>query len=179
MFMVVALGSVCILLALQYIRSILAIRSLHRQLSEIERGSHMEIAVECRQKDVLVLCRQLNRLRQQWFQDQRQYEKVQKQLKQNITSLAQLARECEEPVRRNRYLQTADDRLLELGDMLEELFLYTKLTSEEFEPELCEIQVLPLLSGCLVGLYRQFEEKGVSPEVEFQSENLRVWADAP
>jgi len=188
----VVLTGVCVVLAMQYIRSILAVRSLRRQLEEIERGSRMEIGVKCRQREVLSLCRQLNRLRQQWFRNQKQYEKVEKQLKQNITSLAhdirtpltgaagyvQLARECEEPVRRNRYLQTADDRLLELGDMLEELFLYTKLTSEEFEPELCEIQVLPLLSGCLVGLYRQFEEKGGSPEVEFQSENLRVWADA-
>lgn len=143
----VLLGSVCTVLAVQYIRSILAVRSLRRQLGEIERGSHMEIGVECRQREVLLLCRQLNRLRQQWFQNQRQYEKGEKQLKQNIASLAhdirtpltgaagyvQLARECEEPKRRERYLQTADGRLKELGDMLEELFLYTKLTSAEFE----------------------------------------------
>ena len=187
----VLLGSVCTVLAVQYIRSILAVRSLRRQLGEIERGSHMEIGVECRQREVLLLCRQLNRLRQQWFQNQRQYEKGEKQLKQNIASLAhdirtpltgaagyvQLARECEEPKRRERYLQTADGRLKELGDMLEELFLYTKLTSAEFELNMSEIQALPLLGDCLVGLYRQFEEKGVSPEVEFESEGFRVNAD--
>ena len=187
----VLLGSVCTVLAVQYIRSILAVRSLSRQLGEIERGSHMEIGVECRQREVLLLCRQLNRLRQQWFQNQRQYEKGEKQLKQNIASLAhdirtpltgaagyvQLARECEEPKRRERYLQTADDRLKELEDMLEELFLYTKLTSAEFELNMSEIQALPLLGACLVGMYRQFEEKGVSPEVEFESEGFRVNAD--
>ena len=66
---------------------------------------------------------------------------------------------------------------LGLGDMLEELFLYTKLTSVEFELNMSEIQVFPLLGECLVGLYRQFEEKGVAPEVEFQSEGFRVKAD--
>lgn len=89
----------------------------------------------------------------------------------------QLAQECREPVKQERYLQTAGDRLKELGDMLEELFLYTKLTSEEFEMNMCDIQILPLLSECLVGFYRQFEEKGISPEVEFESEGMIVWTD--
>jgi len=188
--MVVLIGF-CFIVAMQYIRSILAIRSLRRQLEEIERGSHMEISVECRQREMLSLCRQLNRLRQHWFLSQRQYEKAEKKLKQNITSLAhdirtpltgaagyiQLAQECEDFVKREHYLETASDRLKELGDMLEELFLYTKLTSVEFELNMCELQVLPLLSECLVSLYRQFEEKGVSPEVEFESESFRIKAD--
>lgn len=187
----VILSCLCGLLMIQYIRSILAIRFLHMQLEELERGSHMELGVQSRQRDLLALCRKLNQLQQRWFQNQRQYEKAEMQLKQNITSLAhdirtpltgaagyvQLAQECEESARQERYLQTAEDRLKELGDMLEELFLYTKLTSEEFELNLSEIQVLPLLSDCLVGFYRQFEEKGISPEVGFESESLRVRAD--
>lgn len=187
----VVLIGICMLLTMQYARSILAVRSLRRQLEEIERGSHMEISVECHQREMLSLCRQLNRLRQHWFLSQRQYEKAEKKLKQNITSLAhdirtpltgaagyiQLAQECEDFVKREHYLETASDRLKELGDMLEELFLYTKLTSVEFELNMCELQVLPLLSECLVSLYRQFEEKGVSPEVEFESESFRIKAD--
>ena len=187
----VVLIGICMLLTMQYARSILAVRSLRRQLEEIGRGSHMEISVECRQREMLSLCRQLNRLRQHWFLSQRQYEKAEKKLKQNITSLAhdirtpltgaagyiQLAQECEDFVKREHYLETASDRLKELGDMLEELFLYTKLTSVEFELNMCELQVLPLLSECLVSLYRQFEEKGVSPEVEFESESFRIKAD--
>lgn len=189
----IIMGSICILLLLllQHIRTILAIRSLCAQLKEIERGSHMELCVQSRQRDILALGRQLNDLEHQWFKSQMQYEKAEKNLKQNITSLAhdirtpltgaagyvQLARECTDPERREHYLQTADGRLKELGDMLEELFLYTRLTGGEFELNLSEVQVLPLLSGCLVGFYRQFEEKGIAPKVEFDSEGLRIWAD--
>ncbi len=187
----VILGCVCVLLLIQYVRNILAIRFLYKQLEEIERGSHMELGVGSRQRDVLALCRKLNLLQRQWFESKMQYEKAEKQLKQNITSLAhdirtpltgaagyiQLAQECKELLKKERYLQTADDRLKELGDMLEELFLYTKLTSQEFELNLCEIQVMPLLSDCLVGFYRQFEEKGISPEVEFENESLKLRAD--
>ncbi|MDE7225173.1 MAG: HAMP domain-containing histidine kinase [Acetatifactor sp.] len=185
------LGVVCGWLLVQHIRSILELRSLYRQLQELEQGSHMELGVQSRQRDMLVLCRQINRLQKVHHQEQIQYERAEKQLKQNITGLAhdirtpltgaagyvQLARECEEPRRREYYLQVASDRLGELGDMLEELFLYTRLTSEEFVPDMQDVQVLPLLSDCLVGLYHRFEEKGVSPQVDFAQEGFRVRAD--
>ena len=178
-------------LLVQHIRSILELRSLYRQLQELEQGSHMELGVQSRQRDILALCRKLNQLQKVHHQEQMQYERAEKQLKQNITGLAhdirtpltgasgyvQLARECGEPQRQAYYLQVASDRLGELGDMLEELFLYTKLTSDGFEPDMREVQVLPLLGDCLVGLYHRFEEKGISPQVDFAQEGFRVRAD--
>lgn len=189
--MMVILVCICILLAVQYLRGILAVRSLQWQLEEIRRGSHMELGVQSRQRDILALCRKLNQLFRLQFQSQLQYEKAERQLKQNVASLAhdirtpltgasgylQLARECQEPARREGYLQIAEDRLGELKDMLEELFLYTKLTSQEYELDIREVQVLPLLGDCLVGFYRQFQEKGLAPEVEFKEEGLRALAD--
>ena len=185
------LGVICGGVLIRHIRCILEIRSLHRQLQELERGSHMELGVQSRQRDMLALCRKLNRLQKLHHQGQIQYERAERQLKQNITGLAhdirtpltgaagyvQLARECEEPGRREYYLQVAADRLGELGDMLEELFLYTNLPSEEFTPDMREVQVLPLLSDCLVGLYHRFEEKGISPRVDFAQEGFRARAD--
>lgn len=181
----------CGWLLVQHVRGILQIRSLCRQLEEIRQGSHMELGIASRQKEMLSLCRILNQLLRQQGREQRQYMQAEKQLKQNITSLAhdirtpltgaagyvQLAQECREPARQERYLQIASERMQELSDMLEELFLYTKLTGEEFIPNLSELQVLPLLSECLVGFYGQFEEKGCEPEVEFEFESVRILAD--
>ena len=181
----------CGWLSVQHVRGILQIRSLCRQLEEIRQGSHMELGIASRQKEMLSLCRILNQLLRQQGREHRQYMQAEKQLKQNITSLAhdirtpltgaagyvQLAQECREPARQERYLQIASERIQELSDMLEELFLYTKLTGEEFIPNLSELQLLPLLSECLVGFYGQFEEKGCEPEVEFESESVRILAD--
>lgn len=181
----------CVWLLAQHIRSILELRSICGQLEEMERGSHMELGVYSRRREVLKLCRTLNRLQRKQERDRILYEKAEKQLKRNITALAhdirtplagasgyvQLAGECREEDRRAYYLQVAQGRLKELGDMLEELFLFTKLTGGDFELSVQEVQVLPLLSDCLVGMYQQFEEKGISPEVLFTSEELRVWAD--
>ncbi|MDE7313250.1 MAG: HAMP domain-containing histidine kinase [Eubacterium sp.] len=79
--------------------------------------------------------------------------------------------------KQQRYLQTALDRMKELGGLLEELFLYTKLASQDFEPNVCEIQVLPVLSDCLAGMYQAMEEKGMAPQVDFAFEGVRVLAD--
>ena len=182
---------ICVLLAVQYIRGILAVRSLHMQLEEIGRGSRMELGAQSRQKDILALCRTLNQLSRLRLAKEIQYEKAERQLKQNVTSLAhdirtpltgasgylQLARECQERAKRERYLAVAEERLEELKDMLEELFLYTKITREEYEMNICQIQALPLLGDCLVGFYRQFEEKGIAPQVEFEEEGIRFLAD--
>lgn len=181
----------CVWLLARYIRSILELRSICGQLEEMERGSHMELGVYSRRREVLKLCRTLKRMQRKQEQDRILYEKAEKQLKRNITALAhdirtplagasgyvQLAGECREEDRRAYYLQAAQGRLKELGDMLEELFLFTKLTGGDFELSVQEVQVLPLLSDCLVGMYQQFEEKGISPEVLFTSEELCVWAD--
>lgn len=185
------LSILCGWLLVQYTRSILEVRSIRRQLEEIERGSRMELGVYSRQREMLALCRKLNELGRQNMQGQIRYEKAQKQLKQNITALAhdirtplagasgyvQLAGECRERGRQAYYLQAAEGRLKELGDMLEELFLFTKLSDTDFEPDMRRLQVLPLLGDCLVGMYLQFEEKGISPEVRFDTEGFRVDAD--
>lgn len=185
------LSILCGWLLVQHTRSIREVRSIRRQLEEIERGSRMELGVYSRQREMLALCRKLNELGRQNMQGQIRYEKAQKQLKQNITALAhdirtplagasgyvQLAGECRERGRQAYYLQAAEGRLKELGDMLEELFLFTKLSDADFEPDMRRMQVLPLLGDCLVGMYLQFEEKGISPEVRFDSEGFRVDAD--
>jgi signal transduction histidine kinase len=181
----------CVCFGLLYIRLCGDIRSLSAQLEEIRSGSHMELTVNSRQKPLLMLCRKLNRVLTEKDGDHIRYENAQKQVKENITSLAhdirtpltgaagymQLARECEETARREHYLDAAQKRLTELEDMLEQMFLYTKLSGEEFSLAMTEVQVVPLLGDCLLGMYAQFEELGVSPNVTFESEGFCVRAD--
>ncbi len=174
-----------------YIRMRMELHFLSEQLKEIERGSHIELAVNSAQRPLKAFCRVLNRVLTGKDAAYIQYERAQKQLKQNISGLAhdirtpltgasgyvQLAEACEDPGKREHYLKAAVKRLMELEEMLEELFLYTKLTGEEFSLSLNKMQALPLLSECLLGLYAQFEEKGVSPQVDFASEDFCVRAD--
>ena len=65
---------------------------------------------------------------------------------------------------------------MKLKEMLEELFLYTKLTNEEFVIECSPTPAFPVLCDCMVGLYHVFDEKGVEPEIRFSDESLLVSA---
>lgn len=190
----VLLSIACIILAIALARLCADILSLCRQLEEIERGSHMELTALTRHKSLLQLCRSLNRILAARDQNHIQYERAEKQLKQNITNLAhdirtpltgasgylQLARECDDAGKREHYLSVTGRRLEELADMLEKLFLYTKLANEDFtfsNENMNRIQVLPLLSDCLLSLYTKFEELNMEPEVRFESEGFQVLAD--
>ncbi|MCI9436973.1 MAG: HAMP domain-containing histidine kinase [Lachnospiraceae bacterium] len=192
--MLILLSLACALLLGLLLRLYADIGSVCRQLEEIARGSHMELTAATRQRPLLNLCRILNRIFASLEESRIRYERSQKQLKRNITNLAhdirtpltgasgylQMARECGDFAKRDHYLLTAGRRLEELEDMLEKLFLYTKLTNEDFlfsRESLKPVQILPLLSDCLLSLYTQFEEKGISPEIRFASEGFRALAD--
>ena len=133
----------------------------------------------------------LNHVLQARDRDYLQYDQAEKRLKQDITSLAhdirtpltgafgyvQLAQECADTEKRQHYLDAVERRLRELEDMLEELFLYTKVTGEDFRLSPESLQVLPLLGECLLGLYARFQEAGTAPAVSFETEGFRVMAD--
>lgn len=195
----------CLWLGRLYVRLCGDIRSLEKQLEQIKSGSHMELNINSRQKCLLALCIQLNQVLSAKDAEHIRYEKYQRQLKQNIANLAhdirtpltgasgylQLGKEtmfpsfdCSDPAsspqKAARYLQAAENRLTELEDMLEKLFLYTKLTGEDFSltPEnLKKIQVLPLLSDCLLSLYARFEQAGTSPQISFDTADFCVMAE--
>ena len=190
----ILLSLACLLLLVLLLRLYAAIRFVCRQLETIQEGSHIQLTVTTRQRPLLTLCRILNRILSSRDRTQIQYEQAQKQLKQNITNLAhdirtpltgasgylQLARECHDAAKNDHYLASAGRRLNELEDMLEKLFLYTKLTNEAYvfpEENKLSIQLLPLLSECLLSLYTDFEEKKILPEIHFRQEGFRVRAD--
>lgn len=187
----VILAAVIIFLLISCICCRLEVKSICKQLDELEQGSYMELFVLRKSRTSLELCQKLNKVIARQRQKEMQYEKSQKRLKQNISALAhdirtpltsaagylQMGAECPDKETRERYLEISSKRLNELKDMLEELFLYTKLSSEGFELSIQSVQVLPVLSECLVGMYQQFEEKGVSPSVEFDNESFLIQAD--
>ena len=185
------LTAACLCLAWLYGRLLAEIRSLHGQLEEIRRGSHIELAAGSRQKRLLALCQLLNQVLSAKDADYILYQQKERLLKQNITSLAhdirtpltgasgyvQLALECEDTEKEKHFLSAAQTRMEELEDMLEKLFLYTKLTSDDFTlaPEnQKKLQALPLLGECLLGFHTQFERAGYAPEVLFEKEDYRI-----
>ena len=84
-----------------------------------------------------------------------------------------------EPERQAEYRSIIDKRLRELDELLDELFLYTRLQSGSLPLECRELAALPPLWDALAEFYPQLEAAGVEPELRFDRENITVWASPP
>ena len=81
-----------------------------------------------------------------------------------------------EPERGTEYLTIVGKRLEELEELLEELFLYTRLQGGSLPLECRELAALPPLWDALAEFYPQLEAAGVEPELRFDREDMKIWA---
>ncbi len=81
-----------------------------------------------------------------------------------------------EPDRQAEYLAIVGMRLEELEELLEELFLYTRLQGGSLPLECGEMAALPPLWDALAEFYPQLEAAGVEPELRFDREDMTIWA---
>ena len=84
-----------------------------------------------------------------------------------------------EPDRQEEYLDIVRKRLAELEELLEELFLYTRLQGGSLPLECGETAVLPPLWEVLAEFYPQLEAAGVEPALCFDREDMTVWTSGP
>ena len=83
-----------------------------------------------------------------------------------------------EPDRQTEYLGIVRKRLEELEELLDELFLYTRLQGGSLPLECEEMAVLPPLWDALAEFYPKLEAAGVEPELCFDQEDMAVLANA-
>ena len=81
-----------------------------------------------------------------------------------------------EPERQVEYLGIVKKRLGELEELLEELFLYTRLRGGAFPMECRKTAVLPPLWDALAEFYPQLDGAGIRPDLQFDREDMQVWA---
>ena len=81
-----------------------------------------------------------------------------------------------EPERQGEYLGIVWKRLEELEELLDELFLYTRLQGGSLPLECGEMAALPPLWDALAEFYPQLKAAGVEPELRFDREDMAVWA---
>ena len=81
-----------------------------------------------------------------------------------------------EPERREEYLGVVKKRLEELEDLLESLFLYTRLQGGSLPLECEQTAALLPLWEALAEFYPRLEAAGVRPDLRVDREDMQVWA---
>lgn len=89
----------------------------------------------------------------------------------------ELLQETDDPARRAGYLDVVSRRLKDLETLLDELFLYTRLTAGSLSLDCAPTPVYPALCEALAALYPKLEQAGITPQLDFTQENLRWHAN--
>lgn len=90
----------------------------------------------------------------------------------------QMAEKTEDPEKKKEYCSIVRGRLKDLEQLLDQLFLYTRLTSQEVPLHMEPISLFPLVCEVLTGFYGKFQEQNREPSLKFQEEALQIQGDS-
>ena len=159
-----------------------------RVLEETPPESNLRLTVRTFGMVPRRLCRAVNQRLEEGRQLRLETQKREQELKYTMTCISHDIRTPlagamgylqlleEDPERQTEYLDIVRERLEKLEELLEELFLYTRLQGGSLPLE-CEMTAaLPPLWDALAEFYPQLEAAGVEPKLRFDREDMTVWA---
>lgn len=94
-----------------------------------------------------------------------------------LTSLKgyfELMEETDDPEERERYQNIIKERIDSLGEILENLFLYTKVSNSAYEMDLDKINISQLVVQTLFSYFDDFEKSGLSPQIDVDEDLTAV-----
>ena len=168
------------------------VRGLAQQLKDLEPGSNQRLTCSVRDRNILSLCRLVNTYIDSQQKLVLQAREAEEKLKYTIASVShdirtpltgasgymQMAEKTEDPDKRKEYCRIVQGRLKDLEQLLDQLFLYTKLTSQEISLQMEPVSLFPLVCEVLTGFYGKFQEQNREPSLDFQEEAIQIQGDS-
>ena len=168
------------------------VRGLSEQLKDLEPGSNQRLTCSVRDRNILSLCRLVNTYIDSQQKLVLQAREAEEELKYTIASVShdirtpltgasgymQMAEKTEDPDKRKEYCRIVRGRLKDLEQLLDQLFLYTKLTSQEISLQIEPVSLFPLVCEVLTGFYGKFQEQNREPSLDFQEEAIQIQGDS-
>ena len=168
------------------------VRGLAQQLKDLEPGSNQRLTCSVRDSNILSRCRLVNTYIDSQQKLVLQAREAEEKLKYTIASVShdirtpltgasgymQMAEKTEDPDKRKEYCRIVRGRLKDLEQLLDQLFLYTKLTSQEISLQMEPVSLFPLVCEVLTGFYGKFQEQNREPSLDFQEEAIQIQGDS-
>ncbi len=110
------------------------------------------------------------------------YTNLSHDIRTPLTSLDgyfQLLGDSENEEEKVRYLNIIRERIHSLKDMLEELFMFTKLKNDSYHLELQPCCVNKVLKETVFSYYEDWRTQGIEPEIEITEELLYIQGNEP
>ena len=177
----IGFGILAVLLGLILRKLIWQIRDLERQISFLEeKQSNGDVVCDIRFGGIGGLTDTLNRVfeqqksrRQQWIRNENRiaqtYTNLSHDIRTPLTSLDgyfQLLTQTDDQEAQQRYLRIIQERIHALRDILEELFMFTRLESRTYEMKLEKCDFNAILKETLFSYYEEWENSGIEPKFD-------------
>lgn len=168
------------------------IRNICRQLTfHRNHESNIMVTHEIYSKEAKELIALLN----QWIAHESELKRInmekERRIKETINGLShdirtpltsldgycQLLTECEDPAQRQKYLMVMKGRINSLKDLIEELFLYTKIQNKSYELKLSNLNVKQLVFDTIFSFYEDFTKKDIEPQIHLSENSPLIQGD--
>ncbi|WP_455719611.1 sensor histidine kinase [Agathobacter sp.] len=168
------------------------LRDINEQLDFLyEKDTNMLLATDTNLADIGTLKRNINRFLVQGHLRRREAVKKEQMISDTYTNLShdirtpltsldgyfQLLREEEDEKQQEHYIAIIQERITSLKDMLEELFMFTKLKNDSFKLELSNCCVSRLLKQTVFSYYDEWKKQGIEPEILLCDETVFILAN--
>lgn len=165
------------------------IQDICRQLSFLEQqDSNMLITTQTVQFGIGDLVEKINHIiltnrkrKIKYLEKEQRVQQVYTNLSHDIrtplTSLdgyVQLLAESEDKAKQKEYLTVVRERISSLKDMLEELFLFTRLKDDHYQLELSKVCVSRLLKETVFSYYDDWNRQGIMPEFHIEEGDVYI-----
>ena len=125
---------------------------------------------------------ELRRKEKQYYQEKETliadtYTNLSHDIRTPLTSLDgyfQLMEACENVEEQRRYLNIIHERIHSLNEMLEELFMFTKLKNESYRLELSSCCINRILKETVFSYYDDWVRREIQPDIQITEEQLYI-----
>lgn len=130
---------------------------------------------------------ELRRKEKQYYQEKETliadtYTNLSHDIRTPLTSLDgyfQLMEACENVEEQRRYLNIIHERIHSLNEMLEELFMFTKLKNESYRLELTSCCINRILKETVFSYYDDWVRREIQPDIQITEEQLYIDGNKP
>ena len=169
------------------------LRDINEQLDFLcEKDTNMLLLTDTNMADIGKLKEHINRFLEQWHRQREAAAKKEQMISDTYTNLShdirtpltsldgyfQLLRDETDKSAQEHYIDIIQERITSLKDMLEELFMFTKLKNDSFKLELSNCCVSRLLKQTVFSYYEEWKKQGIEPSLDICEDTIFITANA-
>lgn len=169
------------------------LRDINEQLDFLcEKDTNMLLLTDTNMADIGRLKERINRFLEQWHRQREAAAKKEQMISDTYTNLShdirtpltsldgyfQLLRDETDKSEQEHYIDIIQERITSLKDMLEELFMFTKLKNDSFKLELSNCCVSRLLKQTVFSYYEEWKKQGIEPSLDICENTIFITANA-